>query len=292
MPRPARRLPRRTARLRLTVLIAGLFLVSGTILLTVTYLLVEQATDSGKRGILTQLAGSARPSSSRQISVPLGGGSPQQISAAQAAAVSRVIRAVLNQLLIQSPIALAIVTVAAVALGWVIAGRILRPLSTITAAARRISASNLNERLSLHGPDDELKALGDTSMTCSRALNPPSRPSGISSPTPHTNCAPRSPASAPCCKSRSTTPGPPQACGGTPPGKSSPPTPSRRASSRHCSPWPAAKEASKSASQSTSRQSPVRSWRHATPSHPGSGSTSRLAPGQRSLTATPSSSSD
>jgi signal transduction histidine kinase len=65
-------------------------------------------------------------------------------------------------MLIQSPIALAIVTVAAVALGWVVAGRILRPLSTITAAARSISASNLNERLSLHGPDDELKALGDT----------------------------------------------------------------------------------------------------------------------------------
>jgi signal transduction histidine kinase len=39
---------------------------------------------------------------------------------------------------------------------------VLRPLSTITAAARRISASSLNERLALHGPDDELKELGDT----------------------------------------------------------------------------------------------------------------------------------
>jgi signal transduction histidine kinase len=52
--------------------------------------------------------------------------------------------------------------VAAVVLGWIAAGRILRPLSTITTAARRISASNLNERLGLQGPDDELKALGDT----------------------------------------------------------------------------------------------------------------------------------
>jgi signal transduction histidine kinase len=32
----------------------------------------------------------------------------------------------------------------------------------ITAAARRISASSLHERLALHGPDDELKELGDT----------------------------------------------------------------------------------------------------------------------------------
>jgi signal transduction histidine kinase len=39
---------------------------------------------------------------------------------------------------------------------------VLRPLSTITATARRISASNLDERLNLLGPDDELKGLGDT----------------------------------------------------------------------------------------------------------------------------------
>ena len=51
---------------------------------------------------------------------------------------------------------------AAAAIGWLIAGRVLRPLSTITAAARRISASSLHERLALHGPDDELKELGDT----------------------------------------------------------------------------------------------------------------------------------
>jgi len=42
------------------------------------------------------------------------------------------------------------------------AGRALRPLRTITAAAQRISASSLNERLALDGPDDEIKELGDT----------------------------------------------------------------------------------------------------------------------------------
>jgi HAMP domain-containing protein len=51
---------------------------------------------------------------------------------------------------------------AAAAIGWLIAGRVLRPLSTITAAARRISASSLNERLALQGPGDELKELADT----------------------------------------------------------------------------------------------------------------------------------
>src|SRR5258708_8505563 len=42
------------------------------------------------------------------------------------------------------------------------AGRALRPLRTITAAAQRISASSLNERLALDGPDDEIKELADT----------------------------------------------------------------------------------------------------------------------------------
>ena len=51
---------------------------------------------------------------------------------------------------------------AAAAIGWLIAGRVLRPLRTITAAARRISASSLHERLALPGPDDELRELGDT----------------------------------------------------------------------------------------------------------------------------------
>jgi signal transduction histidine kinase len=54
------------------------------------------------------------------------------------------------------------VSAAAVGAGWLLAGRVLRPLSTITAAARRISASGLHERLALHGPDDELMELGDT----------------------------------------------------------------------------------------------------------------------------------
>ena len=52
--------------------------------------------------------------------------------------------------------------VLAIWLGWVIAGRALRPVATITNAARQISASNLHKRLALEGPDDELKQLGTT----------------------------------------------------------------------------------------------------------------------------------
>ena len=67
-----------------------------------------------------------------------------------------------REILVLSAVALAVIAVAAAAIGWMIAGRVLRPLSTITAAARRIAASSLHERLALEGPDDELKELADT----------------------------------------------------------------------------------------------------------------------------------
>jgi signal transduction histidine kinase len=47
-------------------------------------------------------------------------------------------------------------------LGWFVAGRVLRPMSEITATARRVSRESLHERIALDGPDDELKQLGDT----------------------------------------------------------------------------------------------------------------------------------
>ena len=67
-----------------------------------------------------------------------------------------------HQLLVNSGIALAIVAVLALLAGWLVAGRMLRPIRTITRTARRISSTSLHERLALDGPEDELKELGDT----------------------------------------------------------------------------------------------------------------------------------
>jgi|SRR5579872_396197 len=67
-----------------------------------------------------------------------------------------------HQLLVDAGIALAVVAVMALLAGWLVAGRMLRPIRTITRTARRISATNLHERLALAGPQDELKELGDT----------------------------------------------------------------------------------------------------------------------------------
>lgn len=56
----------------------------------------------------------------------------------------------------------AVIAAVALGIGWLIAGRVLRPLRTITATAREISATNLHQRLTVAGPDDEFRQLGDT----------------------------------------------------------------------------------------------------------------------------------
>src|SRR5260370_41292954 len=49
-----------------------------------------------------------------------------------------------------------------IGLGWLVAGRVLKPLRVMTATTRRISERSLHERLAVGGPDDELKDLSDT----------------------------------------------------------------------------------------------------------------------------------
>jgi signal transduction histidine kinase len=65
-----------------------------------------------------------------------------------------------NQLLVGSAVALVILIPIAVAAGWFVAGRFLRPLRAITATAKAISAGNLHQRLDLGEPADELTELG------------------------------------------------------------------------------------------------------------------------------------
>jgi signal transduction histidine kinase len=160
VPSRASHWPRRTARLRLTALYGGLFLLCGVVLLAITYLLVERAIGRGPDVNGLPLGGTYHLSA-RGLRTTMTV-RKQPLNQLLAAVDRKQIAFDLNKLLVRSGVALAIVTVIAVLLGWLAAGRALRPLATITATARRISASNLHERLALHGPDDELKDLGDT----------------------------------------------------------------------------------------------------------------------------------
>ena len=176
------RLPGRTLRLRLTLLYGGLFLLSGAVLLAITYLLVVGATsgfifstqtDHG-RGHATIATGVHHGHPLVVVGAfagrrrgPTNGAKGRASSRAQSvsrlqAQAERQHSDELHELLVQSGIALAGMAVVSIVLGWIVAGRALRPLRTITRTAREISASNLHRRLELDGPDDELKDLGDT----------------------------------------------------------------------------------------------------------------------------------
>jgi hypothetical protein len=67
-------------------------------------------------------------------------------------------------------------------LGWLVAGRMLRPLRTMNTAIKRISARNVHERLALRGPRDELRNLADTVDGCWNVLAVPSTRRSASSP--------------------------------------------------------------------------------------------------------------
>lgn len=141
------RLPAPTVRLRLTLLYGGLFLVSGAILLAITYLIFRDSTGTN-------------------LIVPSGAhhGTPSQIAETELRYADVVHRSTdaLHQGLLRSVLVLAAMTLVSIALGYLVAGRVLRPLRTMTATTRQISERNLNERLGLSGPRDELRDLADT----------------------------------------------------------------------------------------------------------------------------------
>jgi len=171
--------PVRTVRARLTLLYGSLFLASGTVLLVIVGLLWGNATDgtfllsSPVPTNIFHLAGLGPPPAGlvprhgHFVPVPIGsdggfaGKQHQVFEQLHSLAVQQHAHD-FHQLLLYSAVALAIMAMLSIGLGWLIAGRVLRPLRTITVATRDISASNLHARLDLHGPEDEMKELGDT----------------------------------------------------------------------------------------------------------------------------------
>ncbi len=164
MTRSRLQMPRRTVRLRLTLLYSSLFLVAGAGLLTITYLLERSAT-SGQIGDSLSVKPTP-PRSPHPNANPVGVGCSltckEKLAEAQHLAILGTHAIDMHELLAMSGIALAIMAVLAVALGWIVAGRMLRPLRTMTVTTQRITEYNLHERLALPGPRDEVKDLADT----------------------------------------------------------------------------------------------------------------------------------
>ena len=142
--------------MRLTLFYAGLFLLLGTVLLAIVYLLTSRG------GAISVAVPS--PVIRRQLTLP--GGGVVTVPAARPVPGQNIVvqqhNADLARLVTISWIVLLVTTAGAAVLGWFAAGRVLRPVREITATARTISAGNLHERLARTGPNDEFKQLGDT----------------------------------------------------------------------------------------------------------------------------------
>src|SRR5580692_6650879 len=128
--RRARR-PRRSVRLRLTAWYGGLFLLSGAVLLAVTYALVVQALVGNSAGnALCQAPGTGC----------------HHIGARQALDLALQQNAVvLGELRSRSELALGLLGVLSVASGWLVAGRALRPLEASFRAQRQFIANASHE---------------------------------------------------------------------------------------------------------------------------------------------------
>ncbi len=143
-PRPITTPARGGLRLRLTLLFTALLALVGGLLIALAYLLVARVV-------------SALPQLPPGTPVVVDG------TVTDAATVTAdVIEHGRNTVLIVGLIAFAVEVIAGAVVSWVLVGRALRPLSTLTTAARSLSESSLDQRIALSGPRDEVALLADT----------------------------------------------------------------------------------------------------------------------------------
>ena len=153
------RLPRWawTVRARLTLMTSGLLLLATAVILLAVYLVLSSTVEADPLDPVTV-----------QKFVKLHDGTVQYKEGAsfQAADLASVQKAVnystLQQLRDSSLVALAVMFVLSLVIGWFVAGRMLRPVGRITATAQEINSTDLTRRISATGPPDELRLLADT----------------------------------------------------------------------------------------------------------------------------------
>lgn len=148
-------------RTRLTAFYGGLFLIAGIIFLALNYVLVANRLPSGEvvaRNVVPRSYVGDQVSPRFTITAPP---DPEALRLLDKS-IDEYRTSTLSTLLVQSMVALVIVTLAAALFGWFVAARALRPLHAVTSTARKLGAADLHQRINLDGPADELKELADT----------------------------------------------------------------------------------------------------------------------------------
>ncbi|MFD8058301.1 sensor histidine kinase [Streptomyces cyaneofuscatus] len=154
-------------RARLTALYGGLLVLAGVLLMGLVYVLVSDGLYSSVMSAVVPTVPAAELGETAAPALPTSDWAQTTVIQPGQYAVARKVStaagdAALSQLLTVSALSLAVYSALSVALAWWMAGRVLRPVGVITARARRLSGSNLHERIALQAPPGELKELADT----------------------------------------------------------------------------------------------------------------------------------
>jgi signal transduction histidine kinase len=161
--------PRLSVRSRLTLIYTSLFALVGAALVVITYLLVAQSLQTTAAMTPASFPTPIQQEIERCVAAAQNGGGAgamtkcDEIYATGVEAGAAAQRSTtLTSLLTYSLVSLAGATLLAAVAGWIAAGRILRPVHQLTAAARAASEQDLTQRIALRGPRDELRELADT----------------------------------------------------------------------------------------------------------------------------------
>jgi len=149
-------LPARTVRFRLTALYCGLFFPASVVLVVITAVVTFLSLRP-----VAHIHRVVHRHGTSVVHLPARGAEVKAVTAAPLVHLGS-LRLDLHEFLIGSCIVLAVMIGVCVLLGWLLSGRVLRPLQTITDTTRNISENDLHQRLALPGPRDELTELGDT----------------------------------------------------------------------------------------------------------------------------------
>ncbi|MFI6579202.1 sensor histidine kinase [Nocardiopsis sp. NPDC050513] len=160
--------PRRISlRNRLTLLFGGLFLIGGGLLLGTTYVLFQQGLEEPGTLIGMTVPPVGAESTGARGPLPPAEAEEMLVRFAtewQEEEQERLRENASTSLLTRGGVALLVVGGAATVLGWLVAGRVLRPLRRVTDTARRIAAvpaadRGLHERIDMTGPEGEVRDL-------------------------------------------------------------------------------------------------------------------------------------
>jgi signal transduction histidine kinase len=147
----------RTIRVRLALITSALLFVVTAALLAAVYVALSHTIEAEPLDPVTVKKFEKNPDGTIEYKPG------EQFQAADLESVQKAVNQnTLDTLRNASLIALVVIFLLSLVIGWFVAGRVLKPIGQITATTKEITASDLSRRINATGPADELHTLADT----------------------------------------------------------------------------------------------------------------------------------